>query len=211
MKNYTMRNKINDLIGNYYPDKTAETNYTTFNKTGFYTNRQLNNKDLDEFAQTLSMNRSTNYRNNILNYSYMFSTYSKLNSAIKIQKSITFFNNQNQNFKKFPVASLHDDQNNKKFKFQKVVLGSTLLENYKKNMKDNLSVFHDYKPMKRYYISDLRNVPSLYQKNYNYNNNKVLNPLNPKDLLKKYDNDEFNNFKSFSQKNNDNKRFLTIW
>ncbi len=78
-------------------------------------------------------------------------------------------------------------------------------------MKNNLSVFKNYKPMKRYYISDLRNVPSLYQKNYNYNNNKVLNPLNPKDLLKKYDNDEFNNFKSFSQKNNDNKRFLTIW
>ncbi len=209
MKKYSMRNKINDLIGNYYPDKTAETNYSTFNKTGFYTNRQLNNKDLDEFAQTLSMNRSTNYRNNILNSSSGFSSYSRPNSARKIQKSITFFNNQNQNFKKFPIASLHDDQNNKKFNFQKVVLGSTLLENYKKNMKDNLSVFHDYKPMKRYYISDLRNVPSHYQKN-KFNERKVLNPLNPNQKIKKNEKEELNNFKSFGTKSETPKRYLTI-
>ena len=182
MKNYTMRNKINDLIGNYYPDKTAETNYTTFNKTGFYTNRQLNNKDLDEFAQTLSMNRSTNYRNNILNSSSGFSSYSRPNSARKIQKSITFFNNQNQNFKKFPVASLHDEQNNKKFKFQKVVLG---------------------------YISDLRNVPSHYQKN-KFNERKVLNPLNPNQKIKKNEKEELNNFKSFGTKSETPKRYLTI-
>ena len=205
MKSNSLRNKIDDFIGNY-------TEYTNkdFNKTGFLTFSEKGNNDLDDFKKKISLNKNLDFKNNLLNTSSGFNT--RLNSGRKIQKTISYFNNENQEYKKFPSEFLKNETNdNKKIKFEKIVLGSTLLENHKKNMKNNLSIFKDYKPMKRYYISDLRNVPSLYQKNYNYNNNKVLNPLNPKDLLRKYDNDEFNNFKSFSYKNNDNKRFLTVW
>ena len=205
MKSNSFRNKIEDFLGNY-KDKTNK----DFNQTGFYTFRERKNNDLDDFEKKISLNKNSDFKTNLSNTSTGF--YSRPNSGRKIQKTISYFNNENQEYKKFPSEFLKNETNdNKKIKFEKIVLGSTLLENHKKNMKNNLSIFKDYKPMKRYYISDLRNVPSLYQKNYNYNNNKVLNPLNPKDLLRKYDNDEFNNFKSFSQKNNDNKRFLTIW
>ena len=205
MKSNSLRNKINDFIGNYKENSNKD-----FNKTGFLTFSEKGNNDLDDFKKKISLNKNLDFKNNLLNTSSGFNT--RLNSGRKIQKTISYFNNENQEYKKFPGEFLKNDNNDiKKIKFEKIILGSTLLENQKKNMKNNLSVFKNYKPMKRYYISDLRNVPSLYQKNYNYNNNKVLNPLNPKDLLKKYDNDEFNNFKSFSQKNNDNKRFLTIW
>ena len=205
MKSNSLRNKINDFIGNYKENSNKD-----FNKTGFLTFSEKGNNDLDDFKKKISLNKNLDFKNNLLNTSSGFNT--RLNSGRKIQKTISYFNNENQEYKKFPGEFLKNDNNDiKKIKFEKIILGSTLLENHKKNMKNNLSVFKNYKPMKRYYISDLRNVPSLYQKNYNYNNNKVLNPLNPKDLLKKYDNDEFNNFKSFSQKNNDNKRFLTIW
>ena len=205
MKSNSLRNKINDFIGNYKENSNKD-----FNKTGFLTFSEKGNNDLDDFKKKISLNKNLDFKNNLLNTSSGFNT--RLNSGRKIQKTISYFNNENQEYKKFPGEFLKNDNNDiKKIKFEKIILGSTLLENHKKNMKNNLSVFKNYKPMKRYYISDLRNVPSLYQKNYNYNNNKVLNPLNPKDLLKKYDNDEFNNFKSFNQKNNDNKRFLTIW
>jgi hypothetical protein len=205
MKSNSLRNKIDDFIGNYKENSNKD-----FNKTGFLTFSEKGNNDLDDFEKKISLNKNLDFKNNLLNTSSGFNT--RLNSGRKIQKTISYFNNENQEYKKFPGEFLKNDNNDiKKIKFEKIILGSTLLENHKKNMKNNLSVFKNYKPMKRYYISDLRNVPSLYQKNYNYNNNKVLNPLNPKDLLKKYDNDEFNNFKSFSQKNNDNKRFLTIW
>ena len=205
MKSNSLRNKINDFIGNYKENSNKD-----FNKTGFLTFSEKGNNDLDDFKKKISLNKNLDFKNNLLNTSSGFNT--RLNSGRKIQKTISYFNNENQEYKKFPGEFLKNDNNDiKKIKFEKIILGSTLLENQKKNMKNNLSVFKNYKPMKRYYISDLRNVPSLYQKNYNYNNNKVLNPLNPKDLLKKYDNDEFNNFKSFSQKNNENKRFLTIW
>ncbi len=205
MKSNSLRNKINDFIGNYKENSNKD-----FNKTGFLTFSEKGNNDLDDFKKKISLNKNLDFKNNLLNTSSGF--YTRLNSGRKIQKTISYFNNENQEYKKFPGEFLKNDNNDiKKIKFEKIILGSTLLENHKKNMKNDLSVFKNYKPMKRYYISDLRNVPSLYQKNYNYNNNKVLNPLNPKDLLKKYDNDEFNNFKSFSQKNNDNKRFLTIW
>ena len=205
MKSNSLRNKIDDFIGNYKENSNKD-----FNKTGFLTFSEKGNNDLDDFKKKISLNKNLDFKNNLLNTSSGFNT--RLNSGRKIQKTISYFNNENQEYKKFPGEFLKNDNNDiKKIKFEKIILGSTLLENHKKNMKNNLSVFKNYKPMKRYYISDLRNVPSLYQKNYNYNNNKVLNPLNPKDLLKKYDNDEFNNFKSFSQKNNDNKRFLTIW
>ena len=205
MKSNSLRNKINDFIGNYKENSNKD-----FNKTGFLTFSEKGNNDLDDFKKKISLNKNLDFKNNLLNTSSGFNT--RLNSGRKIQKTISYFNNENQEYKKFPGEFLKNDNNDiKKIKFEKIILGSTLSENHKKNMKNNLSVFKNYKPMKRYYISDLRNVPSLYQKNYNYNNNKVLNPLNPKDLLKKYDNDEFNNFKSFSQKNNDNKRFLTIW
>ena len=205
MKSNSLRNKINDFIGNYKENSNKD-----FNKTGFLTFSEKGNNDLDDFKKKISLNKNLDFKNNLLNTSSGFNT--RLNSGRKIQKTISYFNNENQEYKKFPSEFLKNETNdNKKIKFEKIVLGSTLLENHKKNMKNNLSIFKDYKPMKRYYISDLRNVPSLYQKNYNYNNNKVLNPLNPKDLLRKYDNDEFNNFKSFSYKNNDNKRFLTVW
>ncbi len=206
MKSNSLRNKIDDFIGNY-------TEYTNkdFNKTGFSTFRDKQNNDLDDFEKKMSLNKNLNFKNNLLNTSSGF--YTRPNSGRKIQKTISYFNTENQEYKKFPGEFLKNDNNDiKKIKFEKITLGSTLLENHKKNMKNNLSVFKNYKPMKRYYISDLRNVPSLYQKNSYYNNNKVLNPLNPKDLRRKNDNDELNTFKSFSKKNNnDNKRFLTVW
>ena len=205
MKSNSLRNKINDFIGNYKENSNKD-----FNKTGFLTFSEKGNNDLDDFEKKISLNKNSDFKTNLSNTSTGF--YTRPNSGRKIQKTISYFNNENQEYKKFPGEFLKNDNNDiKKIKFEKIILGSTLLENHKKNMKNNLSIFKDYKPMKRYYISDLRNVPSLYQKNYNYNNNKVLNPLNPKDLLKKYDNDEFYNFKSFNQKNNDNKRFLTVW
>lgn len=40
------------FICNFYPDpeKTLEINYTKFNQKRVHTNRQLNNKDLNDFA-----------------------------------------------------------------------------------------------------------------------------------------------------------------
>ena len=56
------------FICNFYPDpeKTLEINYTKFNQKRVHTNRQLNNKDLDDFC-SLSIIRRSNYRNNSLN------------------------------------------------------------------------------------------------------------------------------------------------
>ena len=205
MKSNSFRNKIDDFIGNY-----SENTNKDFNKTGFFSFRDKQNNDLDDFEKKMSLNKNLNFKNNLLNTSSGF--YTRPNSGRKIQKTISYFNTENQEYKKFPGELLKNDNNDiKKIKFEKITLGSTLLENHKKNMKNNLSVFKNYKPMKRYYISDLRNVPSHYQKN-KFNERKVLNPLNPKELKRKNDNDELNTFKSFSKKNNnDNKRFLTVW
>ena len=113
------------LFGNYNPQKTSESNFSTFGETPIHSNLNKryfsgNKRIIDDFENNLSFNRNSNYRNNILNSSsgLMY----KPNSSNKIRKTINFFTEENQITKRFPSEFLSKGDNKKvkieKFKHQ---------------------------------------------------------------------------------------------
>ena len=189
------------LFGNYNDMKTSESNFSTFAETPINSNLNKryfsgDKRIIDDFENSLSFNRNTDYRNNLLNTSSGF--LYKPNSNKKIRKTINFFTNENQVTKRFPSEFLSKENERKKVKFEKLIPSSTILENYRKNVKDDLSLFKDYKPIKRYYISDLKRIPSLYDtKGLFLNQRKTLNPLNKYQQLKLNENNDINMFRVF--------------
>ena len=94
---------------------------------------------------------------------------------------------------------LSNENNFNKIKFEKITPSSKQLESYKKNIEKDLSIFKNYKPMKRYFISNLKDVPSLYENNghFNIKENKSLIPLTSNKKLKLIEDNDINTFKVF--------------
>ena len=68
----------------------------------------------------------------------------------KYQKSLFFENNNFFNHKKI----------------EKVIPVSKLVKEYKKNIENDLKLFKNYNPMKRYFISNLSDAQSIYERNF---------------------------------------------
>jgi len=178
-----MKNKINDILGNHYKTESNLPNFSitqNYIKTNFkqssYPIFNLNyKKEIDNFQNSLSLKRNEYNKGNLYNSFNTLNSF-RPNSAKRIYKTISFFNNENQKSIKFPRDLFFDDEP-KNVKIDKVIPGSRQVEAYKKNLEDDLRLFKNYKPMKRYYISNLRNVPSIYDRNNFFSPRKNINPL----------------------------------
>jgi hypothetical protein len=168
-----------NTFGNLYTERNRESYYSTLGETPKQSKNNLiksyysrNQNGLNNFETAFSFNNTLYDRNNLLK-SYPSFIYSKPTSVNKYNKNNSIFNNKNN-------------------------ANTNLFSNYK-NVDNNLSIFKDYKPMKRYFISSLKNVPSLYDTNGLFlNQRKELKPLSKNQKLRISDNNEINTFKIFN-------------
>ena len=178
-----MKSKFNDILNEHYKTESSlanfsqSNNYTKNNLTDSYyqTFNPNYKKELEDFKNSRSIKRNEYYKENLINNVNSLN-YKRPNSAKRIYKTISFFNNENIKNIKFPQNLFFNDET-KKVKIEKVIPGSRKVEAFKKNLEDDLRLFKNYKPMKRYYISNLRNVPSIYERNTFFSPRKNINPL----------------------------------
>ena len=178
-----MKNKFNDILNDHYKTESSLPNFSQSNN--FAKNKLIDSyyqtfnpnykKELEDFKNSISIKRNEYYKENLFNNVNSLN-YKRPNSAKRIYKTISFFNNENMKNTKFPQDLFFNDET-KKVKIEKVIPGSRKVEAFKKNLEDDLRLFKNYKPMKRYYISNLRNVPSIYERNNFYSPRKNINPL----------------------------------
>jgi hypothetical protein len=178
-----MKNKFNDILNDHYKTESSLPNFSQSNN--FAKNKLIDSyyqtfnpnykKELEDFKNSISLKRNRNYKENLFNNINSLN-FKRPNSAKRIYKTISFFNNENKKNIKFP-QDLFFNEEPKNVKIEKVIPGSRKVEAFKKNLEDDLRLFKNYKPMKRYYISNLRNVPSIYERNNFYSPRKNINPL----------------------------------
>ena len=185
---------IFDSIGSTFGETKDKYTFTFSKNYDSYSNKNTSNYNYN----SLSFKQNKNNKENLLNSSPGFNIMRPYSNN-KIRKSIENFHNENQNYKKFPMQFLSNENNFNKIKFEKITPSSKQLESYKKNIEKDLSIFKNYKPMKRYFISNLKDVPSLYENNghFNIKENKSLIPLTSNKKLKLIEDKDINTFKVF--------------
>ena len=165
-----------------------------------FSNNFLNNtstKNDNNIYNSFSFNKKKNNTQKLLKSSPGLNIMRPYSNN-KIRKTILNFNKENQNYKKFPMEFLSKEENFNKIKFEKLTPSSKKIESYKKNIQNDLSIFKNYKPMKRYFISNLKNVPSLYDNNGRFNaKEKKSLILSENQKLKLNESNDFNTFKVF--------------
>ena len=175
-----MKNKFNDILNDHYKTESSLPNFSQSNN--FAKNKLIDSyyqtfnpnykKELEDFKNSISLKRNRNYKENLFNNINSLN-FKRPNSAKRIYKTISFFNNENKKNIKFP-QDLFFNEEPKNVKIEKVIPGSRKVEAFKKNLEDDLRLFKNYKPMKRYYISNLRNVPSIYDRSNFFSPRKIL-------------------------------------
>jgi hypothetical protein len=179
-----MKKEFNVFFQKHYRTDSNIPDFTYNNKNNFYNlsqteNQTINsncNKEFEKFKTKISSQRNVNYKKNLFS-NYDSLSYRRPNSTKKIHKTISFLNNENLMNKKYQKSLFFENNNffNQK-KIEKVIPGSKQIEEYKRNLENDLKLFKNYKPMKRYFISNLRDVPSVYERNY-FSPTKNINSL----------------------------------
>ncbi len=185
---------IFDSVGSTFGE-TKDKNIFTF--SNIYENNSSQSNSNNVYNSFSFKNKKSNQKQ-LLNSSPGFKVMRPYSNN-KIRKTILNFNNENQNYKKFPMQFLSKEDDVKKIKFEKIIPNSKQVESYKKNIQNDLSIFKNYKPMKRYFISNLKDVPSLYGNNghFNIKEKKSLIPLTSNKKLKLNEDNDINTFKIF--------------
>ena len=145
----------------------------------FETPKKTKNKLIKSYY-SLNKNDLNNFKT-----SFSFNRNLKKNNKILKTNPLMIYSNQSSINKYNKIKLIFNNQN----------INSSLFG------KDNNfnNVFKNYKPMKRYYISSLNNISSLYDNNGVFlNKRKELNPLSKNQKLRIKDNKEINSFRIFN-------------
>ena len=122
-----MKSKFNDILNDHYktesslPNFSQSNNYTKNNLTDSYhqTFNPNYKKELEDFKNSISIKRNEYYKENLFNNVNSLN-YKRPNSAKRIYKTISFFNNENMKNTKFPQDLFFNDET-KKVKIEKVI------------------------------------------------------------------------------------------
>ena len=189
-------NNLNNLKTNYTLrsldfDKTLSNldflNKTPKKKLNFFNglNNYLFNNEIDKKFQK---DKGELFKSKLFNKNLNRSLFNNSN-LFKIKKKVSFFSQENIHH------SRKKELENELFHSKKIQLGTEKIKKYKKDINNTLSVFNNYKPQKRYYVSNLRYLDGIFNNNNDNSNDRKKNILfsyNQKNFLNNYGNSNYN-------------------
>ena len=181
--NFSLSNfDFNKTISNLdYLNQTPKKNYNFFNGLNNY----LYNDEIDKKFQK---DKGELFKSKLFNKNLNRSLFNNSN-LFKIKKKVSFFSQENIHH------SRKKELENELFHSKKIQLGTEKIKKYKKNINNTLSIFNNYKPQKRYYVSNLRFLDGIFNNNNNdsYDRKKnILFSYNQKNFLNNYSNSNYN-------------------
>ena len=181
--NFSLSNfDFNKTISNLdYLNQTPKKNYNFFNGLNNY----LYNDEIDKKFQK---DKGELFKSKLFNKNLNRSLFNNSN-LFKIKKKVSFFSQENIHH------SRKKELENELFHSKKIQLGTEKIKKYKKDINNTLSVFNNYKPQKRYYVSNLRYLDGIFNNNNDNSNDRKKNILfsyNQKNFLNNYSNSNYN-------------------